>query len=146
MALLACLGLALSLAPVPGAGPADAQEAVVVIAHQAAPVSSLSRQEVSDLFLKKTTAWMDGTRVVPVDLAERTTARVQFSTAVHKRSVAAVEAYWQKMIFSGREVPPPEKASLSELIAFVRANRGAIGYVPSGFETGSGVKVLKVRP
>jgi ABC-type phosphate transport system substrate-binding protein len=140
--LAACLGLALGL----GAGPAVAQEAVVVIAHQDAPVSRLRRQEVSDLFLKKAAVWKDGTQAVPVDFTETAPARAQFSTAIHRRSVAAVEAYWQKMIFSGREVPPTEKLSAAEVVAFVRSHPGALGYVPAGTPLGPGVKVVTVVP
>ena len=54
-------------------------------------------------------------------------------------------AYWQKMIFSGREVPPPEKTSSAEVVAYVRANRGAIGYVAADAALGAGVRVLKIE-
>jgi ABC-type phosphate transport system substrate-binding protein len=119
---------------------------VEVIVNAANPVSELPADEVSKMFLKKTNRWAGGEAVIPVDLPEQSAVRAAFSTEVHKRQTTAVKAYWQKMIFSGREVPPPEKSSLAELVAFVRANRGAIGYVPAGFEAGSGIKVLKVRP
>jgi len=41
-------------------------------------------------------------------------------------------------------VPPPEKASDDEVLAFVRANPGGIGYVSSGAQVGAGIKVLEV--
>lgn len=144
--LLICLGLAFGLASGPGAGPAVAQEPVIVIVHPTVPVSGLTRQEVSDLFLKKTKLWSDRTPVVPVDLAEGTATRSRFSTAFHKRDVAAIEAYWQKLIFSGREVPPTKRASAAEVVSFVRRQRGAVGYVPAGTALGPEVKVLKVMP
>jgi ABC-type phosphate transport system substrate-binding protein len=125
---------------------AAAPLSVDVIVNTANPVSELPAGEVSNMFLKKTTRWAGGDAVVPVDLPEQSEVRATFSKEVHKRQTTAVKAYWQKMIFSGREVPPPEKGSLAELVAFVRTTRGAIGYVPAGFDTGGGVKVLKVRP
>ena len=57
-----------------------------------------------------------------------------------------VKAYWQQMIFSGREVPPPEKASAKDVVAFVSANRGGVGYVPAGTPLGEGVKTVDVKP
>jgi ABC-type phosphate transport system substrate-binding protein len=41
-------------------------------------------------------------------------------------------------------VPPPEKASPTEVLAYVRANPGGIGYVPAGTALPDGVKALKV--
>jgi hypothetical protein len=40
-------------------------------------------------------------------------------------------------------VPPPEKASDAEIVAFVRDTPGAIGYVWSGADA-SGVKVVAI--
>ena len=72
--------------------------------------------------------------------------RSSFSQQIHRKATPAVKAYWQQMIFSGREVPPPEKASPKDVVAFVSANRGGVGYVPAGTPLGEGVKTLDVKP
>ena len=115
-----------------------------VVVNGSNPVTSLSKDELSKLFMKKTSTWADGRKVVPVDLAEGSSARTGFSESVHGKSVQAVKAYWQQMIFSGRQVPPSEKASPREVVAFVETNPGAVGYVPSGTEVGK-CKVVEVR-
>ena len=125
---------------------AVAADSFLVIVNAANPAASLRAQDVSDFFLKKTSAWSDGTKAAPVDLDESEPARENFSSRIHHKSTAAVKAYWQKMIFSGREVPPPEKASPEEVVTFVRAHPGGIGYVPSGTALGAGVKVLTMKP
>jgi len=127
------------------AGPLAA-DSFVVIVNDTEPVSSLSPQEVSNLFLRKLAKWPDGTNVVPVDLDEGSPARVSFSRSVHGKNVGAIKAYWQKMIFSGRAIPPPEKRSPAEVVAFVRSQRGAIGYVPQGTPLGPGIKTLTLAP
>jgi ABC-type phosphate transport system substrate-binding protein len=121
-----------------------AAEPVLVIVNGNNPVSNLSAPDVSRAFMKKLKRWPDGVDVVPVDLAEDSPLRESFSQEFHDKRSSAVKAYWQKMIFSGREGPPPEKSSSAEVVAFVRANRGAIGYVAAGTTLGSGVKVLYV--
>jgi ABC-type phosphate transport system substrate-binding protein len=136
--------LLLGLAPV--ARMATAADSFVVIVNTANPLTALKAQEVSSLFLKKTSAWADGTKASPVDLDERDSSRESFSKQIHNKSTAAVKAYWQKMIFSGRDVPPPEKASPDQVVSFVKANPGGIGYVPAGTPLGAGVKVLVVKP
>ena len=47
------------------------------------------------------------------------------------------------MIFSGKGIPPPEKASDAEIVTFVRDTPGAIGYVAPGADL-SGVKVVAI--
>lgn len=113
------------------------------IVHAANPVSSLTRDQLSRFFLKKTTAWEDGRTVVPADLVEESPVRASFSMDVHRRSVAAIKSYWQQRIFSGSDVPPPEFATDSEVVAYVRARPGAIAYVSAGAEL-AGVKAVQV--
>jgi ABC-type phosphate transport system substrate-binding protein len=138
-ALLLLLPILATAAPLPAA------DSFTVIVNAANPVAVLPAAEVSRMFLKRSPHWQNGTRVNAVDLPEDAAARDAFSRAVHGKSASAIKAYWQKMIFSGREVPPPEKAT-AEVIAFVRGDIGAIAYVPAGTVLGDGVKALKVTP
>jgi ABC-type phosphate transport system substrate-binding protein len=114
-----------------------------VVVNPANPVSSLSRGELSDLFLKKVTGWSWGGHAIPVDQDEGDT-RESFIREIHQRSPSAVRAFWQQRIFSGRDVPPPERESDADVLAFVRQHAGAIGYVSSSAPTDR-VKVVEVR-
>jgi len=126
--------------------PAAAQQGFVVIVHPSNPVSSQSADELSRIFLKKTAKWENGARVEPVDLAASSAVRARFSQMVHGKGTAAISAYWQKMIFSGREVPPAELGTAAEVIAFVASHRGGVGYVAEGAALGEGVKAIRISP
>jgi ABC-type phosphate transport system substrate-binding protein len=126
------------------AAAAAAADDYKVVVNSANPVASLDRREVSALFLRRTSQWDDKTPVLPVDGPD-SPARESFSKDVHGKKMAAVRSYWLQVIFSGRGVPPPEKPSDKEVIAFVKAQRGAIGYVSATTATDE-VKVLKVGP
>jgi ABC-type phosphate transport system substrate-binding protein len=102
-----------------------------VIVHRDNPARALSRGEVAKLLLGKIGTWPSGLAVQPVDLPEDDELRERFSREVLGRSVGAVRAWWQQQLFSGRGVPPPE-LSEAEVVAYVAANRGAIGYVSAG--------------
>lgn len=115
-----------------------------IIVNPKTDVTSLSKREVSRLFLKKVKTWDDDIAVSPVDLPSNETARQTFSRDIHGKSVSAVKAYWQQRVFSGRDVPPPEKDSDASVIAFVRNNPGAIGYVSENADL-RGVKVVNVE-
>jgi ABC-type phosphate transport system substrate-binding protein len=125
------------------AGRTDAPFVVVVSASN--PVSSITRDQASKLFLKKTPTWDNGRgEVVPVDQPEGSAVREAFTKTVLRKSVSAVKSYWQQQIFSGRGVPPTEKASDSEVVSYVRANPNAIGYVSPAAASAGGVKVVNV--
>jgi ABC-type phosphate transport system substrate-binding protein len=135
-ALLAALALA-------AAWPAGADDFKVVV-HPDNPSSETTTTELSRLFLKKTLRWPEGRPVQPVEPATPL-LRERFGLAIHGKSLNAIKAYWNQLIFSGRDVPPLEKADDAGVLAYVRANLGAVGYVSPGADTAA-VKVLLVTP
>jgi ABC-type phosphate transport system substrate-binding protein len=116
---------------------------VRVIVNPANQATSLTREEVSKLFLRKQTTWHSGLAVEPVDQVPASPIREKFVQWAHHRSASALAYYWQQQVFSGRGSPPPEKANDAEVIQYVAQNPGAIGYVSAGAKPG-GVKTLTV--
>ena len=113
----------------------------MVVVHAASGVTELSRAQLSRYFLKKATQWPDGSPVLPVEPLDPG-LRDAFARQVHQRSSAAIAAYWNALIFSGRELPPLEKSADADVLAYVRATPGAIGYVAAGADT-TGVKIVR---
>jgi ABC-type phosphate transport system substrate-binding protein len=126
------------------ASPLLAADEFTVVVQASNPATSLARQELSRIFLKQATTWRDGSPVVPVDQVDTSSARVAFCKAVHGRDISAVKSFWQRQIFSGVAVPPLEKTSDDGVLNFVRATRGAVGYVKAGTPLGSGVKAVTI--
>ncbi len=116
-----------------------------VVVNASNPALSITRRELSDMFLKKLTHWPDGTTVEPVEPPEKSRTRAYFlSDVMGGKSALALKTFWQKRVFSGRDTPPVEKASDEEVVAFVKANPGAIGYVAPSAAV-AGVKVLELK-
>jgi ABC-type phosphate transport system substrate-binding protein len=143
------LGLALALAalalvPSPEAAPPGYK----VVVASANPLASIDRGELASIFLRNVTRWKDGREMAPVDQSGRSEIRTVFTRDVLEKAgmsrISAVESYWQQQLYSGRGVPPPVKASDAEVVAFVAANPGGIGYVSATADT-TGVKVVEVR-
>ncbi|GAK58842.1 hypothetical protein U27_05817 [Candidatus Vecturithrix granuli] len=118
-----------------------------IIVHASNPVTQLSKEDVSNMFLKKVKHWKEsGEAVLPVDLVEDSPIRAQFSESIHGRKITAIKAYWQKQIFSGRGVPPEEKKSENEVLKYVSENPGAIGYIAASTPIDDyNVKVLTIK-
>ncbi len=132
---------ALALPAVP-AGAQDAS-AYKLIVNASNPVTQISRLKVGEIFLKKMPRWPDGHPVAPVEPSGKSPIRQRFSLEVYGKPVIAISAYWQQMIFGGKGVPPPERPSDADVVAFVRDTPGAIGYVWSGADV-SGVRVVAI--
>ena len=135
--LLAALGIQ--------AGRIGAQDAssFKLIVHPSNPATQLSRLKVGEIFLKKSPRWADGQPIMPVEPSAKTPVRQRFSLEIYGKPVIAISAYWQQMIFGGKGVPPPEKSTDADIVAFVRDTPGAIGYVWSGADV-STVKIVAI--
>lgn len=142
----ALAALALGLLGTAAAAPPPPPAGFVVVVRADNPATSLPRAVLSRLFLKRDNSWPGALAAAPVDLAESVSARQLFSREVHQKPVAAIKAYWQQQIFSGRGTPPPERATEAQVLDFVRANAGGIGYVSADTPLGTGLKALKVDP
>lgn len=115
----------------------------VIIVNPDNPISSLTKVQVADFFLKKTTKWEHGLDVKPVDQAKASPVRAAFSHEVHRKSVEAIDAFWNHKLFSGRDTPPIQQSSDRDIIAYVKANAGSIGYISSASSTNE-VKVIRL--
>ncbi len=116
-------GLLLSLA----AGAATAEVVVVVSADN--PVETLSRTQLTDIYLGRLNRFPNGDAVVPIDQRESSPAHDEFYNRYLGQSPAQIKAHWSKLIFTGRGQPPravPGGDAAAELVA---ENPNAIGYL-----------------
>jgi hypothetical protein len=117
-----------------------------VVVHASNPATSVTRAELSAIYMKRKRSWPDGTEIVPIDHSTISRPRERFSRAVHGKSVAFVTRYWQRLIFSGRAVPPREVRSDAAVLELVRRNVHAVGYVDARTPLVDGVKAIAVTP
>lgn len=122
-----------------------AEQQFIVIVGMESPLTSVSREKLSQIFLKKEKTLPGGREAFPVDIAGRSKARIAFSNAVHRRSLVAIDNYWSQQIFSGKDTPPPAMARESDIVGFVRSNPGAVGYVSASTPLGEGVRIVSLE-
>ena len=129
-----------------GAGAAAAQDrGYVVIVNESNFLTTITTPELSRLFMKRTTRWTTGQTVTPLDLTVSSPVRESFSQEVFRKTPAEVKAEWQAVIAAGRGLPPMEAPNEQLVVAFVRANPGAIAYVSPETPLGAGVRAVRVR-
>ena len=110
---------------------ASAKEAQVpfkVIVNPRVTGRTLARDALAQIYLGKADRWSNGGLIVAVDLSSTSAVREAFSAGVLGMSVEAVKHYWLRRISAGRW-PPVTKSSDEDVIAFVAAEPGGVGYV-----------------
>jgi hypothetical protein len=120
---LLVIGLALSLASY--AAPAD----VVAVVSAKSAITTLSKSQLTDIFLGRGGRFPNGARVVPIDQAEDAPARTEFYLKLADRSAPQMKAYWSRIIFTGRGQPPEEVHSSTDMKKRIAADPAAIGYI-----------------
>lgn len=134
------LTLMLSLAVASVAASAD----VVLITNAKSTVTSVTLDQVSNLYLGKTTQWADGTVVSLADLPESSNVRTEFYGKLGKTSTQ-VKATWSRIMFTGKGTPPREFNLSNQVKAFVAATPTGVGYVERSAADAS-VRILSITP
>ncbi len=117
-----------------------------VVVHASNSVTQLTRDQVSKIFLRKVTLWDNRQPVLPVDQAAEAPVRRTFTKQIHQRTIASVQTWWQQQTFAGVAVAPPERASDTEVLEYIRKYPTAIGYVRAGVPVGADLKIVDVTP
>ena len=122
---------------------AAAHAEVVVVMSSSSSVSSLTKAQVSQIFLAKSAALPGGGSATPIDQSEGAAARNEFYTKVAAKDAAQMKAYWSQLMFTGKAQRPRSVSGDAAVIQAVSANPGAIGYVNASAVNGSVKVVLK---
>jgi ABC-type phosphate transport system substrate-binding protein len=138
----AALALALALALTLAVNTAMAD--VVAVVSSTSTITTLSKAQVTDIFLGKVNRFPNGDLAVPIDQTEGSQAREEFYVLYAGKSSAQVMSYWAKIIFTGRGQPPKAVAGSIEVRKLLAGNPQAIGYIERS-AIDSSVRVL-VQP
>ncbi len=102
--------------------------------------NQLSTEDIKRIFLGKDVLFPDGTKAAPVTV-ESGGSTDEFNQKVLDRNASQLKAYWSKLVFTGKGVPPEALASDADVVKAVASAGNKIGFVDSGSVDGS-VKVL----
>jgi ABC-type phosphate transport system substrate-binding protein len=126
-----CLILALALLPPYAADAADAADAgeLVVVVNAASGVGKLNRSQVTDIFLGRFRVFPSGLAAEPIDQPDSEPLKTQFYRLLVDKDVAEINAYWARLIFSGRTAPPQKTGNGAEVLRLLTSRKGGIAYV-----------------
>jgi ABC-type phosphate transport system substrate-binding protein len=115
-----------------------------VVVHPSVRGTWISRASLSALFTGKTDRWGDKASARPVDQSAKSSVRHAFTASVLGLSMGELQRYWQDRVAADRVFPPPTKATDEEVLRYVAATAGAVGYVGPDAVIPEGVRVISV--
>jgi ABC-type phosphate transport system substrate-binding protein len=116
---------------------------IVVVVHPAND-AALDKKSVQRVFLGKEKKFSNGKEVLPINQVPSSAARGSFDTDTLGRSSTQIAAYWSKLVFTGKGIPPKELDNDAAVLAIVADNPNAIGYIDSASVSGA-VKVISLN-
>ncbi len=116
---------------------AYAEVAVIVNPGNA---SALDADTIKKIYLGKAKSFANGNKVNPAT-QNGTAVADEFNSKVVGKSSSQLNAYWSKLVFTGKGTPPEKFDSDQAVIDFVASNGDSIGYIDSSKATDK-VKVV----
>lgn len=113
------------------ARPAAAE--LIVIVNPANPTSQLKREQVVDIYMGRYTHFPNGLHAKALDLPADSTARTEYYQKLINKSVAQVNTFWARLLFTGRAKPPRELSDTHAVMLAVMKDPEAIAYIDSQF-------------
>lgn len=102
--------------------------------------NTIDEGTIKKIYLGKAKSFDDGTKVNPVN-QDGNSVSDEFNDKVVGKSSSQLNAYWSKLVFTGKGTPPEKLANDQAVIDFVSANGDAIGYIDASKVTDK-VKVV----
>ena len=111
------------------AGSVSAQAQLVVVIYPKSGVDKLSRAEVTNIFLGRFRQLPGGVAAQPVDLPASQGEKAGFYRALVNKELPEINAYWARLVFSGRTSPPRQGLGNEDVLRYVATTPGGIGYL-----------------
>jgi ABC-type phosphate transport system substrate-binding protein len=101
----------------------------VVVVNARSGVAQLSQDDVINIFLGRYRRFPNGGNAIPIDMPLESPLRAEFYRRLVNKDLNEINAYWSRLIFSGKTTPPRQAANVAEIIQLINSNPGSIAYL-----------------
>jgi ABC-type phosphate transport system substrate-binding protein len=124
---------------------ASARSEVVVIVARDNAISSLSAEQVAQIYMGTSNAFPGGGAARPLDQPGGSPVRDEFLARVLEKNAAQFKAVWSRLIFSGKGNKPRALAGSAEVKKAVAGDPSALGFIERSALDDSVKAVLSVK-
>ncbi len=109
----------------------SASAEIFVIVNKSNTIQTMTKTEVTGIFMGRYQSFKNGVFALPLDQQSDGQNRASFYTALTGRNISFINAYWTRLLFTGRATPPKGLTDNTSVIDLVKTNPNAIGYIDS---------------
>jgi len=102
---------------------------LVLIANADSGIEHLTKREVINIYLGRYRRLDTGSTAEPIDLSSKTDTKALFYRLLVDKNLAEINAYWSRLVFSGKTRPPQQVDNVDKVLEIVGNNRNALGYI-----------------
>ncbi|QHJ11862.1 hypothetical protein FX988_02098 [Paraglaciecola mesophila] len=104
-------------------------QALVVVVGKSNPIETLSKTQIIDIYMGRYDTFPNGVVAKPLDRVAGSDEKQKFYRLLVNKSEEKINAYWARLLFSGRASPPSSYATNDEMLDELRRSEQTIGYV-----------------
>lgn len=109
----------------------DNDVVIAVVVSRDSNIEKITKRELIDVFMGRFDVLETGQKVQAVDYSNGFKLRADFYMSLVGKEERQINAYWSRLIFSGRAKPPVQVSSIVESTRYVADNRTALAYMPA---------------
>ena len=104
-------------------------DSLVVVVNSKSTTGSLSKKELIDIYMGRFNKFPNGESVTPIDFNSGNGNREMFYELLVGKSERKINAYWSRLLFSGRATPPQKADSTAEVASIIKNDINALAYI-----------------
>ena len=101
----------------------------VLVANPKSGITHLEKDDVTNIFLGRYRRLPSGATAEPIDQPADSALKASFYRQLVNKDMSEINAYWSRLVFSGKTRPPFVAASSEDAIQQVSVNQSALAYV-----------------
>ncbi|MGR8929540.1 MAG: hypothetical protein ACU836_02785 [Gammaproteobacteria bacterium] len=102
---------------------------IAVIVNANIEDDSISRNEIINIYMGRLRRFPSGPAARPIDLPSSSPDKAEFYHLLVNKPLSEIDAYWARLIFSGRTSPPDIEPDATKVQERVATSPNAIGYL-----------------
>lgn len=106
-----------------------AEADLVVVVNARSGIERLSLDSVINIFMGRYRQLPSGIPAQPIDQPEERPEKARFYRLLVDKDLAEINAYWARLIFSGKTSPPYQAKGTAEILDRLARQPGTIAYI-----------------
>lgn len=116
-------------------------DSLVVVVNSKSSTGSLSKKDLVDIYMGRFNKFPNGESVLPIDFSSGSGNREAFYELLVGKSERKINAYWSRLLFSGRATPPQKVDSTAEVASIIKNDTHALAYLRAS-DVQPGMKIV----